>query len=314
MTMHLRGALQESLGLTEVQLNRLIVRSPHTYKVYTIPKRTGGSRTIAQPAKETKFIQHWLIKYVFCHLPVHACASAYQAGSSIKKNADAHRSQRYLSKFDFKNFFTSIKSDDLIKHMIRHLNAILEVDAINDAARISCIQLKAGDKLCLSIGAPSSPLLSNSLMFEFDSLVSDWCAKENVIYTRYADDMTFSTNVKNKSGEIEKFIRAVTKEINYPVLRFNTKKTISLSTKHSRRVTGIVINNEGNLSLGRDKKREISALIHKFSLSKLPADEICRLQGLLGFANDVEPDFLSRLNKKYSNELIHRILIIRKGN
>ncbi|CAN7543295.1 retron St85 family RNA-directed DNA polymerase [Caballeronia sp. LjRoot31] len=314
MTMHLRSALHESLGLTEAQLNRLIVRSPHTYKVYTIPKRTGGNRTIAQPAKETKFIQHWLIKNVFRYLPVHACASAYQAGSSIKKNADAHRSQRYLSKFDFKNFFTSIKSDDLIKHMIRHLSMVLEMDAINDVARLSCIQLKAGDKLCLSIGAPSSPLLSNSIMFEFDSLVSDWCAHENIVYTRYADDLTFSTNKKDKSKEIEKFIREVAKGINYPTLRFNTKKTIFLSTKHSRRVTGIIINNEGNLSLGRNRKREISALVHKFSLSELPEGEIYRLQGLLGFANDVEPDFLSRLNEKYSNELIQGILSIRQEN
>lgn len=312
MTLHLRGALQESLGLTEAQLNRLIVRSPHTYKIYTIPKRTGGNRTIAQPAKETKFIQHWLIKHVFCHLPVHTCASAYQLGSSIVKNADAHRSQRYLLKFDFKNFFTSIKSDDLVAHMNRHLSSVLEVDAINDVARISCIQMKTGDKLCLSIGAPSSPLLSNSIMFEFDSLVSDWCAQEEVVYTRYADDLTFSTNKRNKSVEIEKFIREIAKDINYPALRFNTKKTISLSTKNSRRVTGIIINNEGNLSLGRDRKREISALVHKFSHSELSKEQIFRLQGLLGFANDVEPSFLSRLNVKYSNELISKIFAIRK--
>ncbi|WP_321848953.1 retron St85 family RNA-directed DNA polymerase [Burkholderia diffusa] len=312
MTINLRESLQESLGLSEAQLNRLIVRSPHTYKVYTIPKRTGGKRTIAQPAKETKFIQNWLIENIFNSLPVHSCASAYQPGSSIKRNADAHKAQRYLTKFDFKNFFTSIKSDDLIEHMRVHLSEVLDLDAIHDIARVSCIQLKVGEKLCLSIGAPSSPLLSNSIMFEFDSLVNEWCSREGVVYTRYADDMTFSTNERNKSALIEKFIRGVARDVEYPSLRFNNKKTISLSTKHSRRVTGIVINNQGQLSLGRDRKREISALVHKFTLSELPQAEVYRLQGLLGFACDVEPDFLMRMKRKYSDELICTILEIRK--
>lgn len=310
--MHLREALQESLGLSAAQLNRLIARSPHTYKVYTIPKRTGGVRTIAQPARETKFIQHWLIRHVFSTLPVHKCASAYQRGASIKKNAEAHKSQRYISKFDFKNFFTSIKLDDLALHFSNFLGENFDVDAVNDMARISCIQHKPGEKLCLSIGAPSSPLLSNSIMFEFDYAVHAWCERQRISYTRYADDLTFSTDEKRRAGDIEKFIRQVARDIAYPTLRFNTKKTVSLSPKHSRRVTGIIINNEGELSLGRDRKREISSLVHKFSLSLLPESEIFRLQGLLGFAKDVEPDFLMRLGSKYSNKLISDIMSLRQ--
>lgn len=149
-------------------------------------------------------------------------------------------------------------------------------------------------------------------MFDFDSLVNGWCKKEGVIYTRYADDMTFSTNERDKSREIEEFIRSAARDVEYPALRFNTKKTVFLSTKHSRRVTGIVINNQGELSLGRDRKREVSALVHKFSFEELPEKEVYRLQGLLGFAKDVEPDFLERLKRKYSDELIRQILAIRK--
>jgi RNA-directed DNA polymerase len=131
-------------------------------------------------------------------------------------------------------------------------------------------------------------------------------------YTRYADDMTFSTNRKGQSDKIEEFIRGVARGLDYPQLRFNSKKTVFLSKKHQRRITGIIINNDGELSLGRDRKREIKALVHKFTCDELLGDEVYRLQGLLGFAVDVEPVFLQTLIAKYSEVVIETILSIRK--
>jgi RNA-directed DNA polymerase len=309
----LRKEMQETLGISEEQLTRLILRSPHTYKVYEIPKRTGGVRTIAQPARETKFIQYWLIKTIFPRLPVHECATAYAAGSSILKNATAHKDNSYLAKFDFRNFFTSIKFDDLVQHFSMHLKNCLSMDDIRLVARVSCIKSKTNSELCLSIGAPSSPILSNSIMFEFDSAVISWCKERNIIYTRYADDLTFSTMEKGSTLHIEPFIRDVVRDLAYPTLRFNNQKTTHLSRKHQRRITGLIIDNQGKVSLGRDRKREISALIHRFSLGLLAKDEIYKLQGLLGFAKDVEPLFVSRMRGKYRSELIEEILKIRKS-
>lgn len=312
MTASLRNDLQESLGISEYQLNRLILRAPHSYKVYTIPKRSGGERTIAQPAKETKFIQNWLIQNIFKKLPIHECASAYKDGASIKKNANAHKNNSYLTKLDFKDFFPSIKFDDLVKHISKHLGESLGVQDIQDIVRISCIRLMGRSDLCLSIGAPSSPVLSNTIMYDFDSEVSAWCAESGITYTRYADDLTFSTSTKGISSNIEPFIRNVAQKLSYPNLSLNNKKTTHLSKKYQRRITGIIINNEGNISLGRDRKREISALIHKFSLSILPELEIFRLQGLLGFAKDVEPLFVARMRGKYTSKLIEEVLQKRK--
>ena len=312
MTDHLRRHLQESLGISDYLLNRLIQRAPHSYKVYTIPKRSGGQRTIAQPAKETKFIQRWLIQNLFNKLPVHECASAYKDGASIKKNATAHKNNSYVTKLDFKDFFPSITSSDLVKHISEHLGHILGTQDIQDIARISCIRLHGRSDLCLSVGAPSSPVLSNTIMYSFDSEVSAWCAQGGITYTRYADDLTFSTSTKRISSEIESFVRGVAQKLTYPSLSLNNNKTTHLSKKHQRRITGIIINNEGNLSLGRNRKREISALIHKFSLGLLPEPEIFRLQGLLGFAKDVEPLFVARMRGKYTSRLIDEVLQKRK--
>jgi retron-type reverse transcriptase len=313
MTGHLRRVLQESLGISDYQLSRLIQRAPHSYKIYSIPKRSGGQRTIAQPAEETKFIQRWLIQNIFSKLPVHECASAYKDGASIKKNADIHKKNNYITKLDFHNFFPSITSNDLVKHISKFTGKPLGVQDIQDIARISCIRLKKGNDLCLSVGAPSSPVLSNTIMYDFDFEVSAWCTENDIAYTRYADDLTFSTNRRGISSDVESFVKNSLQNLTYPNLSLNNEKTIHLSKKHQRRVTGIIINNDGNISLGRNKKREISALIHKWKLSILPdSKEEYRLQGLLGFAKDIEPSFVDRMRMKYTSESIDRILKIRK--
>lgn len=312
MTLDLRAELREALGVSAAQLNRLILRAPHTYKVYTIPKRTGGLRTIAQPAKETKFLQYWLIKNLFHRLPIHGCAMAYRPDASIRRNAEAHMHNSYLAKFDFKNFFTSIKSEALVSHFSIHLRKHLAESDINDVARICCIKPERGGGLCLSIGAPSSPILSNSIMFEFDKAVSAWCRKLNFVYTRYADDLAFSTTTKDVCDTIEPAIRRIVRSLEYPRLTFNNQKTTFVSKKHQRRITGLIIANDETISLGRDRKRFISSLIHKYTLALLTEDEICSLQGLLAFALDIEPTFIGRMSVKYGSEVIDMIFQVRK--
>jgi len=309
---NIRHQLLKLLLISDSQLDRLISRSPHMYKQYKIQKKNGKYRTISQPARETKYLQHWLIANVFNELNVHKAASAYKTGSSIKKNAQYHVNNCYLSKFDFKNFFPSIKGKDLAIYLNRHFgNKLTEVELF-DIIRISCIKQNGSNDYNLSVGAPSSPMLSNSIMYEFDCKVVEWCSENNIRYTRYADDLTFSTSVRNISSNIEPYLRSVIKSIDFLNLRFNRKKTIHTSKKFQRRVTGLILSNDGKVSIGRDRKREISSLIHKFTIQQLAENEISRLQGLLGFAKGTEPDFIDRMSDKYGEENIRRIFQFRK--
>jgi RNA-directed DNA polymerase len=266
----------------------------------------------AHPAKETKFLQHCLISNVFVNLPVHDCAAAYKPGASIKANAFMHSKNTYFTKFDFEAFFGSIKNKDLVSHLSKHLGELFSMEDVERIARLSCIYPKDGTGLCLSIGAPSSPILSNSIMHQFDSIIEKWCLSRKIAYTRYADDLTFSTNVKDICSEIDPFIRETIANLDYPILKINEKKTIHLSMKNQRRVTGVIINNDGMLSIGRDRKRTISSLIHRFSIGNLTPKEIFNLQGLLGFSKDIEPIFIFRMKEKYGFELIDEIFKIRK--
>ncbi len=308
----LKNISQDSF-VPEEEIKRIFACAPHTYKQYTIPKRSGGVRVIAQPAGETKFIQRWLIENLFEKLPVHSCAMAYKTGASIKKNAQAHVHNSYLVKFDFKDFFTSIKEKNLVEHFSIFLAGDLTPDDIKLAARASCIKLSQGDERCLSVGASSSPILSNSILYDFDSAVYNWCADKGIVYTRYADDLTFSTNEKGLSSSIEPQIREFVRSNCIVKLRFNLKKTTHLSKKSQRRVTGLVITNDQALSLGRERKREIKALIHQYSVGRLDDERLLTLQGLLGFAKDIEPVFLISMYKKYTFKLVNKILRSRKA-
>jgi len=111
------GDMSTDLLIPKTKLDYLIRSAPYRYKVYQIPKRSGaGLRTIAQPAKEIKKLQYWVIKNIFPSFPIHQAACAYLKGKNIFQNADAHSSKPYLLKLDFKDFFPSIKGDDFLKY------------------------------------------------------------------------------------------------------------------------------------------------------------------------------------------------------
>ncbi|MGA4636878.1 retron St85 family RNA-directed DNA polymerase [Pseudomonas solani] len=303
--------ISSSLTLTATELIQLATKSPYTYKVYEINKKTGGLRTIAQPARETKFLQRELILRLFSDLPIHGSATAYCSGSSIKRNASAHSGNAFLSKFDFRDFFESITVGDLEMHLRRHLSQADFSDGfIRFASRASCYH-NGIRGLTLSVGAPSSPLLSNSIMYEFDCLVSDWCHEKGLVYTRYADDLAFSSNIKGLSFEIEAFLEKTLGRLAYPSLDLNKKKTLHVSRRCKRRVTGLIINNEGRISLGRERKRLISAMIHRFTVGQLAEVELGRLQGLLGFAENVEPLFCASMKSKYGLQVMEKIFQFR---
>lgn len=303
-----RKHMSEILSLSEHDVARLIVRAPYAYKRYFIPKKSGGMRPIAQPAKETKVIQGILVDNLFAQLPVHECAAAYKQGSSIKDNAERHKQNSYIAKFDFSNFFGSITELDLIKHLSYVLCGKLTAQSIKDIARVSCVRERSTARLALSIGAPSSPILSNSIMYYFDLAVEAWCEDRNIVYSRYADDLTFSTNDKGAMFDVEAFILEVLENIPYPRLQINPEKTVYASKKRQRRITGLIITNDNNVSLGRDKKRLISSMIHHYVQNKLDEKSILHLQGLMGFAQDIEPLFVAKMRGKYTGKIISDLL------
>ncbi len=112
---------------------------------------------------------------------------------------------------------------------------------------------------------------------------------------------------KENTRDVYEFIKDLLRNIIYPRLELNDDKTLFLSKAGSRRITGVVLNNDDQLSLGRDRKRDISVKVHYFKNGKLSPAEVYQLQGLLAFAKDIEPKFIDRLAAKYGKEYLLKL-------
>jgi retron-type reverse transcriptase len=293
--------------LPQDELLGLIRSAPHRYKVYQIEKRKAGQfRTIAQPAKEVKALQYWVMKHVLSEFEVHPAATGYRDGRSIAHNARPHARSRFLLKLDFKDFFPSLKARDF-KLFLRRTKATLDKETVEALCRILFWRPKGTQDLRLSIGAPTSPMLSNILMLDFDRRVSKICAASEVTYTRYADDLTFSANSSDRLEVVENAVVDLCSRLKSPFLTINQEKTVRVSKRDTRRVTGLVLTNDRKVSLGRDEKRRIRAWVHHFVTNRLDADQIPKLRGMLNYVNSVEPAFMRRLREKYGAEAITRL-------
>lgn len=296
--------------IPEHDLVYLVRSAPYRYKVFEIPKREAGKmRTIAQPAREIKPLQYWVMRNVLYAYPVHDAAKAYREGGSIWSNAHPHAEKRFLLKMDFKDFFPSIKSTDFKRFMAENqLNISWSDVELEYLSRILFWKRDRNKNLRLSIGAPSSPMLSNILLYRFDEEVSDMCAAFGVTYTRYADDLSFSTNRFGILTRIEKNIPQICTRLEYPRLLVNRKKTVHVSKKSARRVTGLILTNEGKVSIGREKKRLIRAQFHRYMQNLLDEKEMKHLAGIVAYVNSVEPLFLKKLENWHGSDAVARLL------
>lgn len=295
-------------GMLEMDVMKIANSAPFRYKVFTIPKRNSDKkRTIAQPSVEVKLIQRAIVKRILTDLPIHECATAYKKGSGIKANALRHVGNRYLIKTDFTDFFPSIKPNDLKQHLVKHHKNSYDEDDFEFLEKILFWKNKKSGEMELCIGAPSSPFISNTIMFDFDDMVYEELRKLKVNYSRYADDVTLSASDSSQILAAKEVLVGAVKSVVYPKVCFNNDKTVYASKKNGRRITGVVINNNEHLSVGRERKRLIRSMIHHYKCGKLSKDDVLKLHGLLLFCHDIEPDFIDRMREKYSNDTINRI-------
>ena len=308
--MSLQDELVENLGMSFGDVSRVIASAPARYFVFEIPKRRGGTRTIAHPARELKAIQRYILQEKLSLFPVHQSATAYMEGHSIAKNASAHVNSGPILKLDFENFFPSIKVADWSRFAHKHKRDEIEVKDIPLYSKLLFWGQEKNCKVprCLSIGAPTSPALSNIMLYDLDMDLSQQALLLGVNYTRYADDITVSGEEPAPLLEFERLARRAIAKRKSPALRFNEAKR-ALFTKGGRRsVTGLIITPDRQISIGRDRKRKISAMVHHLSLGRLSAENKALLKGLLGFCISVETSFVESLRSKYGDKVLDQAL------
>ena len=222
------------LGLKKSYVMRAITYTHKYYWMYKIPKKDGGVREIMEPLPNLKEAQLWILHNILYKLKVHSFAKAYVPGKKLKENGKFHTKKKIVVAIDVKDFFPSIT-----KHKIKEIFLSLGYsDKLSDMlAKLCCLNG------CLPQGAPTSPYLSNLFLRDSDDKIMKYCSDNKIIYTRYADDLTFSGDDFNVDNLVA-FVEDIFKGIG---LHLNSRKTRVMHDSDSQIVTGMVVNQRARL-------------------------------------------------------------------
>lgn len=202
------------------------------YDVYKIPKKRGGYREIASPSLELKSIQEFINENVLAYGDVSNYCHGFVKGRSIVTNALNHCNKELVICMDIKDFFRSIKIEDIIS-VFSNMGYNKQ---ISNALGMWC-----SFKGALVAGSPSSPALSNLVFSKLDEIINDISIKYKFIYSRYADDMVFSTNKKDANyNELIEEVEKCVKDFNFSI---NAEKTKIYPKGGKQEVTGLIVNN-----------------------------------------------------------------------
>ncbi|MCC6699847.1 MAG: RNA-directed DNA polymerase [Candidatus Hydrogenedentes bacterium] len=248
-----------------------------SYRDFTIPKKKRGERYISAPNPELKEIQRRILRRVLGRLRVHPSVTGFERGYSIVSNAACHVGRAVVLQMDIQFFFPSTTA--------KRVEAYFRKIGWNREAAALLVRL-CTHKSALPQGAPTSPRLSNLVNFEMDARLNGLAGKHGAIYTRYADDMTFS--FAEDSGEAISLVirrtKAILRDSGY---RIHDRWKLHVRRRHQRQmVTGLTVNTR--VSLPRDVRRRLRAVEHHLATGRTASMSEETLKGWRAFRQMVE--------------------------
>lgn len=287
--------------LTEIKIDilyNMIFSSENFYREFRIPKKKKNEfRTINSPYSSLLSVQNWILKNILDFTKIHYSAHGYIKNKSIKTNATQHLGQNQLYKIDLKDFFPNIK----IPRIVNQFKRLGYTKNISLALASLCCY-----KDYLSQGSPTSPTLSNLVAYKMDKRLTLLAKKNNLIYTRYVDDIAISG--ENINYQLQKFICKIIEEEGFII---NYDKTyLSDSKINKRQLTGIVIKDD-YLTIPNNLKKQLKQEVyyiskfglrsHLFSIKNKNPYYVESLLGKLQYWKFIEPQ--SKLVKELLENL-----------
>jgi hypothetical protein len=259
----------------------------HVYHRYELPKDSGGKRPIAAPPVWIKRLQREVLEKILNPLGAHDAAHGFVRGRSIKTNAILHVGVPVVANCDITNCFPSIRWQLVLAALKRDLQATLDSSAIS--LLVDLCTFEGG----LPIGAPTSPALLNRVLVQTDIWLSEAANKRGAVYSRYADDLTFSGN--NGVPELLAIARKMLEKIG---LKLDKKKTQIFRQGRRQIVTGLVVNVRP--SVPRFVRRKVRAAVHAVEQGRNPTwhgveESLSALIGRTTFVRSINEEEGSRL-------------------
>ena len=308
-------ALALMLGVNPRDFSYIIYVLPDgkKYSEFTIPKKNGGKRKILAPCKELKIIQKELSLILLdCENEIRpitpqslssTLAHGFKRDLSIQTNAAKHTNKRHVFNIDLKDFFPSINFGRVLGFLTKDKNFKLPINIASIIAQIVCFKNE------LPQGSPCSPVISNYIGHILDTRLARFAKKNKCCYSRYADDITFSTNKKlfpvsvaylNDSGIWQASLR-LHREINLASFCINNNK-VAMHDRNNRQVTtGLIVNKKVNIPREYyDDTRSMCNYLFKKGLFFIEYCEgsINQLDGRLNYIYQVKKHSYNQLNIK----------------
>ena len=238
----------------------------HYHNVY-IPKSDGTKRKLSVPDLILKNVQRSIAENILAYYPISKYATAYKRGSNVQQNATPHVNKKKILKLDIEGFF-----DNVIYSQVKDI--VFYESKFSEPIRILLTML-CYFRESLPQGAPTSPVITNIIMYDFDEKIGAHCEEKGISYTRYCDDMTFSGDFDEK--EIILLVKEKLKKLG---LFLKNRKTAVINRSKRQTVTGIVVNEKINLTKEYKKKiRQEMYYIEKFGI-----DNHAKNQGISAIA------------------------------
>lgn len=240
------------------------------YTAFPIRKASGGKRTILAPITPLKIIQRKLAQVLQSVYRPRAPVHGFTPGRSIVTNAREHTRKRYVLNVDIKDFFPSINFGR-VRGMFMAIPYNLAPDVATVLAQICCFYNQ------LPQGAPTSPVVSNMICTKMDSQLRKLAMENRSFYTRYVDDLTFSTTIKQFPGNLATILPSGDVELGEDLVKLieingfliNPSK-VRLQTQYQHQeVTGLTTNLFPNVK--RKFVRQIRAMLHDWETNGLEA-------------------------------------------
>lgn len=251
------------------------------------------NRIIYIPCPELMDIQRFYLKLI---------KSVYPNSADTLEAAKSHVGKYWILKMDIKNFFESVPKDEIKKVC----NKISKLDSAQYPQDLLLCFLTL--KGILPVGAPTSPCIANACFKDIDEKINLICSAKKVNYTRYVDDLTFSSDDKKVLNIIEKNVSEL---LNYAGYKLNRKKTRYISKNKQQNILGLIVN-DNKIRLSKEFKRTIRAMIHSYiiSISEKATKELkhCvwtikeykRLRGYLSYIKHVDNSYFNLLKNYFS--------------
>lgn len=296
-------------------------RTPHAFRLLVMRKQSGGLRVIEQPQDALRVLQRRVLREVLATADLHPAAHGFVRGRSALTHAALHSGRRLVLRLDIADFFTSITAGRVHSAFLRLglpprvatavtalCTSVQRAGALRTALRRhhafasqSSIDEQARDwqqTLCvphLPQGAPTSPALANWIAYRLDRRLSGLAAAWDMRYSRYADDLTFSTDASDCNSL--RFVDQVRTIVATEGWLLNERKTLVMPQSNRQRVTGIVVNQTMNLC--RQDYDALKAAVHRHVNAAQPdTQQHSQLLGRIAWLARFRPGRAERLRQK----------------